>query len=112
MIPPFSPTTVTSLTKVNRQPDCTWNVPMLLESLKLAYRYCAFAAKPMPLETPVSDAEPTADPAAMPLPGTMLITSDVKDSEAKMHWVLPLFTIARRFVPKNPPPAPRPGPGT
>src|ERR1700722_20815139 len=93
MIPPCKPATYVSLRKLRLQPDCTEKVPIVLESVKLAYRYWLFIARPIPLEVPPSFLDPLALPPTFSVLTTIPTTSPVVASEEETQPWLPLIAL-------------------
>src|SRR5208337_1672697 len=82
IMPPANPLTDTSLTKVRLHPGSTWNVPMVFDEVKPAYRYWLFMAKAMPFAVPLSLGDPVALPPTVRVLMAIPVTPPVEATEA------------------------------
>src|ERR1022692_817856 len=85
IMPPARPLTEISSTKDRLHPGSTWNVPIELEAVKLAYRYWLFTAKPIPLAEPSSVGEPVTLPTTVCVGTATSPISLVEAMETKAH---------------------------
>src|SRR5277367_5179816 len=104
--PPFSPCALTSPANFNLQLGKILNVPMVFESVKLAYRYVLLSARPTPLACPESVDDPAKAPLTLSVETTIPATSPEIESDTKTHCSFPFCSALTLSSPKYPPPIP------